>query len=343
MTGGITLENVNTAIQNIDNAAKEEENKKPRTPNHYILQNQLLFLKQLKRQLEREDGLDKMGDFLRKVKIDDGEIKVRREVSCKGDRRFRNDYPDHEFRKNRQTKMIENLGNSTIGAIYYQLLLMYEKLLKEIKGNVVPGDILVAKAAMAGGARKKFDGGAVDDADTDLKENWNNIAQSLGVIYGSFMKLLHDAIGGDAEAEEHSKRIQSFVFDTTYDVVSSATSGSASAFTHALGQIPPFGIVLSMMHMIQTAINVGTKSIGGGMIALDPIMEIFGQVIGSKDKGAENYHELLSNIRRIQEAMNLVSPHSDPSTYVEKECAVEKKVNGDSGSGSGSGSGSVGS
>ena len=113
---------------------------------------------------------------------------------------------------------------------------------------------------------------------------------------------------------------------TMYDIVSSATSGGTHALTHAIGQIPPFGIIFSMMHMIQTAINVGTKSIGGGMIALDPIMEIFGTVIGSKEKGAENYHKL---IRRIQEAMTLIPSAFEKSAYVQEDCQVENNSTAD--------------
>jgi hypothetical protein len=338
----LSIEDVDKSIRIVK--ASIEELQKTNSPRVAYLERQLLFLDNVKEQIKRGEGLDKIINILENAEIDKKTIKIRKEESCKDTK------PIYSSSNEKiQTQIIRDLGNATIGQIYFQLLSMYEKVLKEIKSSAAPPGIL---AGMIDRTNHIFiqNGGsspedAIDKKTADLEDSWYKIAKSLGVIYGSFMKLLDDTIGSPEEAEEKSKKIQSFAFDTAYDVVSSATTGSASALTHAIGQIPPFGIMFSLMHMIQTAIDVGTKSIGSGMIALDPIMEIFGQVIGSKGDGTENYHDLLKNLREILIQAKLVSNDSSPYSYIEKECKKDGEDSDEvtdekSGSGSGSGSGS---
>jgi len=327
MNKNIVETGIKNIQDNIDNLKKIVDdshylNGIPRSHSAIMLEYYLDKLQKKKTDL----AIDKLNTFLNDVDVVGRKTIIKE--SCGDDKRIQNND------LTTQNKIINNLGNSTIGSIYYHFLTMYEKILKGIRDKItVPGHILVTKANntnLCGGAAA-----GAGNANDDLKENWNSIAKSLGVIYGSFMKLLNDSIGGEGDAQEKSKKIQSFVFDTTYDIVSSATSGGTHALTHAIGQIPPLGIIFSLMELIKTAVIVGTKSIGGGMIALDPIMEIFGKVIGSNKTGDGNYKDLLTHIRQILDALNLVSSGLEQSAYVEEDCNVENN-----GSGSGSGDGS---
>ena len=120
-----------------------------------------------------------------------------------------------------------------------------------------------------------------DDENPDMKENWGKIAKNLGTIYGSFYKLLTEV------ASDNEGNISSSVYDTFYDITSSAVSGSSKAFTHAISSIPPLGAIISVMYLIDTVIQSGSKSIAAGMSAIDPVMEIFSKVLGDNSKGAD--------------------------------------------------------
>lgn len=121
-----------------------------------------------------------------------------------------------------------------------------------------------------------------DDDNTNMKENWGKIAKNLGIIYGSFYKLLTEV------ASDNEGNISSSVYDTFYDITSSAVSGSSKAFTHAISSIPPLGAIISVMYLIDTVIQSGSKSIAAGMSAIDPVMEIFSKVLSDSSKGGNN-------------------------------------------------------
>lgn len=118
-----------------------------------------------------------------------------------------------------------------------------------------------------------------DDENPDMKEEWGKIAKNLGIIYGSFYKLLTEV------ASDNEGNISSSVYDTFYDITSSAVSGSSKAFTHAISSIPPLGAIISVMYLIDTVIQSGSKSIAAGMSAIDPVMEIFSKVLSDSSKG----------------------------------------------------------
>ena len=120
-----------------------------------------------------------------------------------------------------------------------------------------------------------------DDEGPEMKENWGKIAKNLGIIYGSFYKLLTEV------ASDNEGNISSSVYDTFYDITSSAVSGSSKAFTHAISSIPPLGAIISVMYLIDTVIQSGSKSIAAGMSAIDPVMEIFSKVLSDSSKGAD--------------------------------------------------------
>ena len=131
----LTIKNVDKSIQIVQERIKELQ--RTNHPQVAPLQRQLLFLLNVKKQIEREKGLDKIIDILEKAEIDKNTIKIRKEESCKDTK------PLYERNnKDMQTQIIRDLGNATIGQIYFQLLSMYEKVLKEIKDSAVSPGIL---------------------------------------------------------------------------------------------------------------------------------------------------------------------------------------------------------
>ena len=163
------------------------------------------------------------------------------------------------------------------------------------------------------------------------KEDWHEMAKSLGIIYGSFLRLMYDAAGG----KEQQDAIGEFVYSSAYKAVSSAASGGVNGMVHAIGQIPPFGIILSLMNFIETAVTSGTSSIGSALIALEPIMKIFGASLGKEGEHLQKIVDSISQLKPIMNATNTFSTDLDLGSYV-KTCSSntaeeegEKKVEGE--------------
>lgn len=193
----------------------------------------------------------------------------------------------NKMRENDRMGILSGLSNTFIGRLFLSYLGIEKGIISNIIEKIGMNDANSDKIRennenqaewIKNAAKMMMPGPGGDNA--NMKKEWANIAKNLGIIYGSFYKLLTEV------ASDNNGNISSSVYDTFYDITSSAVSGSTKAFTHAISSIPPLGAIISVMYLIDTVIQSGSKSIAAGMSAIDPVMEIFSKVLSDSSKGS---------------------------------------------------------
>jgi hypothetical protein len=169
--------------------------------------------------------------------------------------------------------ILDGLTNTFIGKLFLDYLGVEKGLISGIIGDATKGNDgfeigeLNEKNTVWMEKMKAFLEGDGNESSEEVKKRWTKLATTLGKLYGSYYKLMVDIVP--------DQNLPQSVYDTTYDIVSNAVSGSTNAVMHAMGSIPPFGAIFAVLHLIDTVIQTGSKSIAAGMGALDPLMEIF--------------------------------------------------------------------
>jgi len=169
--------------------------------------------------------------------------------------------------------ILDGLTNTFIGKLFLDYLGVEKGLISGIIGKATKGNDgfeigeLNEKNTVWMEKMKAFLEGDGNESSEEVKKRWTKLATTLGKLYGSYYKLMVDIVP--------DQNLPQSVYDTTYDIVSNAVSGSTNAVMHAMGSIPPFGAIFAVLHLIDTVIQTGSKSIAAGMGALDPLMEIF--------------------------------------------------------------------
>lgn len=194
----------------------------------------------------------------------------------------------NKMRENDRMGILSGLSNTFIGRLFLSYLGIEKGIISNIIEKIgmdddnsknIQKDNENQAEWIKNAAKMMMPGNGGDNA--NMKKQWAGIAKNLGIIYGSFYKLLTEV------ASDNEGNISSSVYDTFYDITSSAVSGSTKAFTHAISSIPPLGAIISVMYLIDTVIQSGSKSIAAGMSAIDPVMEIFSKVLSDSSKSAD--------------------------------------------------------
>jgi hypothetical protein len=169
--------------------------------------------------------------------------------------------------------ILDGLTNTFIGKLFLDYLGVEKGLISGIIGDATVGDdgkkvgeLNEDNKVWMEKIKSLMDDKGIE-RNEEVKKRWTKLATTLGKLYGSYYKLMVDIVP--------DQNLPQSVYDTTYDIMSNAVSGSTNAVMHAVGSIPPFGAIFAVLHLIDTVVQTGSKSIAAGMGALDPLMEIF--------------------------------------------------------------------
>ena len=221
----------------------------------------------------------------------------------------------NKINEKKNNNLVKSLFNSTIGRLYLDWL-GFEKgaISSALNGLTRSQEVANANETaqqLLDNVQSKLGG------DGGNEDKIQKILEQLGIIYGSFMvlmkRLLQDT-GGDLET---------IAFEKAFDIVGGVAEGSFKGIMHAIGQIPPFGLIFSVLSMIDAAVSGVAKTAATGMMVLDPILDMFNAATGY------DTNEFKDLIRNIGDVKNVIMSGSSPnsgllanSAYV--DCKADK-------------------
>ena len=222
----------------------------------------------------------------------------------------------------KNSNLVKSLFNSTIGRLYLDYLGFEKGAISSALEGLTRSTDVVGQNKQAGELITKVEGAlAGETGETGENGRVRDILKQLGIIYGSFMVLLKRVLqdtGGDLET---------IAFEKAFDIIGGAAEGSFKGIMHAIGQIPPFGLIFSVLSMIDTAVTTLAKTASTGMMVLDPILDMFNAATGY------DTDEFKALIRNIGDIKNVLVSGSSPnsglladSAYV--DCKVDKPTGG---------------
>lgn len=220
----------------------------------------------------------------------------------------------------KNNNLVKSLFNSTIGRLYLDYLGFEKGAISSALEGLTRSKDVVGENEKVSGVLDKIEGAlAGETGETGEKGKVRLILKELGIIYGTFMVLLKRVLqetGGDLET---------IAFEKAFDIIGGAAEGSFKGIMHAIGQIPPFGLIFSVLSMIDTAVTTLAKTASTGMMVLDPILDMFNAATGY------DTDEFKALIRNISDVKNVLMSGSSPnsglladSAYV--DCKVDKST-----------------
>ena len=219
----------------------------------------------------------------------------------------------------KNSNLVKSLFNSTIGRLYLDYLGFEKGAISSALEGLTRSTDVVGQNKQAGELITKVEGALAGE--TGENGRVRDILKQLGIIYGSFMVLLKRVLqdtGGDLET---------IAFEKAFDIIGGAAEGSFKGIIHAIGQIPPFGLIFSVLSMIDTAVTTLAKTASTGMMVLDPVLDMFNAATGY------DTDEFKALIRNIGDIKNVLVSGSSPnsglladSAYV--DCKVDKPTGG---------------
>lgn len=220
----------------------------------------------------------------------------------------------NKINEKKNNNLVKSLFNSTIGRLYLDWLGFEKGAISSALNGLTRSQEVVGKndtaQVLLDNVQKKL-------ADESGQNKVRKILEQLGIIYGSFMvlmkRLLQDT-GGDLET---------IAFEKAFDIVGGVAEGSFKGIMHAIGQIPPFGLIFSVLSMIDAAVSGLAKTAATGMMVLDPVLDMFNAATGYD---SNEFKELIRNIGDVKNViMSGSSPNSGllaNSAYV--DCKADK-------------------
>lgn len=209
----------------------------------------------------------------------------------------------NKINEKKNNNLVKSLFNSTIGRLYLDWLGFEKGAISSALNGLTRSQEVVGENK---NAKEILDAVEAKLSEPDgmvgsNKNRFQGILRELGIIYGTFMVLLKRVLqdtGGDLET---------IAFEKAFDIVGGVAEGSFKGIMHAIGQIPPFGVIFSVLSMIDAAVSGVAKTAATGMMVLDPILDIFNASTGY------DTDEFKSLIRNIGDIKNVLMSGSSPN------------------------------
>lgn len=212
----------------------------------------------------------------------------------------------------KNNNLINSLFNSVIGKVYMDWLGFEKGILTSALSGLTKAKDVASNAENTKGILEKIKSGFGDDGILE------QVLEELGTIYATFMVLLKNLL------KKHGGDIEQLAYERAFDIAGSATDGIVKGGMHALGQIPPFGIIFSVLSLIDGMITTLAKSASTGMMVIDPLLDIFNASTGYD---CSEFKTMTKNIRTIKDLLfSGTSPNTGllmNSAYVD-DCETTK-------------------